>query len=186
MSQHLRPASTVDAGTWTYAVTSLHADTDEGIDNADDDDTYAQTDIAADDLELALSTGIDPTSALAHVLQWRARRAGVYFLSADLSIALYEGAVLIATSTSSHGDDYTSHTYTLSAAEANAITDYTNLRVRIRLVSHVGGAHLRVTAAELTIPGVEIHAAQRGAFQAPEVLGEIVSARAKGTAVGYC
>lgn len=187
MTQHLRPISTITAGAWTAIATTLHGDTDEGIDSPDDDTTYAETSTASSDMELRLAVGADPGTGLSHTIQWRARRHGVWFLSAELAVSLYEGATLRATAPSTFfGDFYTTESYTLTEAEANAITDYSNLRLRFQLVLDMGTAHVHITACELDIPSTEVHAARRGGFIAPTVLGQVVASRAKGAVSGYC
>lgn len=180
MTQHLRPISTISAGAWTASATTLHGDTDEGMDSPDDDGSYAEVDVDASDMELLLAPGVDPVSADAHQLQWRARRKYPWIQPAELTVSLYQGAALIATSTSYHVQTYSDGTYTLSAAEANAISDYTDLRIRVRLAIPIGSAHVHFTACELDVPSLTIHAGQRGTLLAPSVDGEVAQPIARG------
>ena len=180
MTQHLVPTSTVSGGAWTFSTTSLHQDTDEGIDAADDETTYAEVDTDGSDMELALSSATDPGTGLGHVLYWRARKHRVHFDVIYLQVALYQGAVLVATGSSTHGNTYTTVSYTLSTAEADAITNYADLRVRVRVTQPIGTAHLHLTAVELTVPSSTITASQRGEFASIDTLGQVTASRTRG------
>ena len=192
MSQYLRPISTVTAGSWTTSSASLHDAIDEGIDNADDDASYASESIENDDLEVKLSAGIDPLTDTLHVMYWRARRFGFYLLPVSSQAQLYQGSTLIATGTGSHSDTivgaskYTTASYTLTEAEASAITDYTDLRLRIRYTASIGTASMRLTAAELVIPSIDTRASQKATIAAPEVLGQVAQPIARGQSVEAC
>lgn len=186
MTQHLRPASTVTASSWTASSTTLHGDTDEGIDNADDAATYAQCLFDNTDMELALEEGTDPLTDTLHVLQWRARRAGAYFTDCQSQVELYEGATLIATGTGVHGGSYSTATYTLTSAEANAITDYTDLRVRVRFTNNMGAAHMHLTAIELDIPSISTKASQKATLVSVDSLGQVAQPIARGQSVEVC
>lgn len=185
MTQHLRPASTISAGGWTASSTTLHGDTDEGIDNADDAATYAQCLNDNDDMELALEEGTDPLTDSSHVLQWRAKRAGAYFLPCLSRVQLYQGATLIATGTGSHGD-YSTATYTLTSAEANAITDYTDLRVRVRFTNNMAAAHMHLTAIEFDIPSIDVKASQKSALASVDSIGQVSQPIARGQSIEAC
>ena len=180
MTQHLHPISTVSAGLWTANATTLHGDTDEGVDSPDDEATYAETDTDAQDMELLLEPGIDPLTGDGHVLQWRARQHGIGIGATELTVALYQGAGLIATGVASHTTTYSTASYLLTAAEANAITNYADLRVRVRVVLPSGTAHVHVTALELDIPSLDLHASQRGALVTPSSFGEVAQPLARG------
>jgi len=194
MSQYLRPISTVTAGSWTTSSASLHDAIDEGIDNADDDSSYASESIENDDLEVKLSAGIDPLTDTLHVMYWRARRFGFYLMPIMSQAQLYQGSTLIATGTGSHSDTisgsppskYSTASYTLTEAEASAITDYTDLRLRIRYTASVGTASMRLTAAELVIPSIDTRASQKAEIAAPEVLGQVAQPIARGQSVEVC
>lgn len=186
MTQYLRPISTVSAGAWTASSTTLHGDTDEGIDNADDAATYAQILNDNDDMELLLAPGTDPVTDTLHVIQWRAKRAGTYFIPCASRVQLYQGATLIATGTGSHGDSYSTATYTLSSAEANAISDYTDLRVRVRFTNNMGAAHMHLTAIEFDIPSVDTKASQKATLASPDSIGQVAQPLARGQSVEAC
>lgn len=180
MTQHLKPTSTITAGLWTASTSTLHDDTDEGVDSPDEDATYAGQDTELDVMELLLQAGVDPVSSAGHVMQWRARRHGAWYDVAYLTVELYQGATLIATGSSGHGTSYTTATYMLTSTEADAITDYTDLRMRVQLASSIGTAHLHLTALELTLPTLDTYASARAQLAAPETLGEIAAPAARG------
>lgn len=154
MTQYLRPSSTVAAGAWTFLATSLHGDTDEGVDAADDDLSYAECATEASTMELALDAGSVPTPGVAHMLRFRARRRGIHYDPGFLIVSLYLGAVLVATVPETGFDQtYLTAEYSLTTAEIAAISDYTDLRVRVVISQPIGVADLRVTALELSIDG---------------------------------
>jgi hypothetical protein len=71
------------------------------------------------------------------------------------TLSLYQGATLIAsgTPTVNNTTAYATITYTLSAAQADAITDYAALRLRLTVVISTGTARRgRVSALELETP----------------------------------
>ena len=82
--------------------------------------------------------------------------------------------------------EVTPHHLLLTEAEASAITDYTDLRLRIRYTASVGTASMRLTAAELVIPSIDTRASQKAEIAAPEVLGQVAQPIARGQAVEVC
>lgn len=80
--------------------------------------------------ETKVTSGSDPVSSVSHSFDYRVRvqSAGTY----SVTVGLYQGATLIASVVRTTGltTAYQSFTLTLSGAQADAITDYADLRLR--------------------------------------------------------
>lgn len=133
MAQFAGPDSDVAAGLWTTA--PLWSKLDEAA--ADDVDRIASPRPAVNhSCEVSLSDVIDPQSSAGHVIRCRARRVtgGVGTPpTVTLDFRLRQGAVTIGSAAQQSFVDADTNlwrdiSYTLSAAEADAITDYTDLR----------------------------------------------------------
>lgn len=131
--QYARPASTVsNAGSWVdqaAGTTNLHTTVDETtIDTAD----YIQSpsNPAAATIEFALGSLTDPASSDYHTYSIYARKPST---GAPLSqtVALYQGATLIRTDTVVLSTVFAQYDFTLTAGEADSITNYGDLRVRL-------------------------------------------------------
>jgi hypothetical protein len=91
---------------------------------------------------------VDPVASGNHVLCIRAKRVST---GGTLVVSLYQDTTLICTTTLTTITSLADYTYTLSAAEANAITDYTHLY--ILLVGGVSSSKYEyVTAVSLYTP----------------------------------
>lgn len=131
VSQYARPDSTVSA---TGNASTTSGDYYTVVDEVSPDDgDYFYSEAVAPygfDVELGLSNLTDPLDGESHVL--KARLAKLTSASATCNVYLYQGATQIAAmSTPTLTLSPTTYTYTLSAAEANAITDYTDLTIRV-------------------------------------------------------
>lgn len=166
-AQFARPASDVAAG--SYTPTPLWQQLDEAI--ADDDLTAVDSsnnpgEADGTGFEILLSALTDPQSSTGHTLRLRGRRNGGG-RTITINFRLYQGATPItaAQSFSDGADTYTTKTYTLLAAEADAITDYSNLRVRVWSTTAGGGpaSKARVTWIELEAPDAPPPAARNRA-----------------------
>lgn len=125
------------------------------------DSDYIYTSIEASNTKyfiLGLSGVKDPKSSSDHTLSYRTwcdASSGV-----TLSIALYQGAVSIksqnATLTAS---TWVAGSFTLSSGEADSITDYRNLRVRVTLVD--GGANETATTCRFSWGKLSVPNARR-------------------------
>lgn len=159
MAQFARPISDLDnTGVWT--TTPLWSDIDDG---ASPDGTVVVSDttpVVTEPFTVDLGTITDPTLSTGHILRIRwAKNAGGAG-SKTIRIELRQGytgegsqGTLIAT------DDYAINSTTLrtdattlSGAEADAITDYSDLQIRIMGVS--SNRALKVDFAELETPDV--------------------------------
>lgn len=133
MAQFGRPsADTVRTG-WTDEAAGT-TDIYTGIDEVSAEDTeYIKTPTppGANEFESLLTTLTDPLSSSTHVMRWRRRKQPASG-SADinLTVRLLEGATQrVSRSDTTIPGTFTDTSYTLSAGEADAITDYTNLRL---------------------------------------------------------
>lgn len=155
MAQFARPDSDVsNAGGW--APTPLWDQINEAT--ADDDTTKVTSGNnpgTADTFEVGLTDVTDPTDDTGHIIRFRHKQEGGARTS-EAKAQLYQGATLIAETTSvAPGTIWTTTSYTLAAVgEADQITDYTDLRIRV--VPNTTGtgspATHSVTWAELEVP----------------------------------
>lgn len=130
--QLARPDSDVSAGTWTPSSgVDLYAMLDETT-QSDADFIVSGADPNNDTFEVGLSNINDPVSSTGHILRYTYRKQSSAMGQVNLTVSLREGAgTQIATWT--HTDipaTVTLAEQTLSGAEADAITSYTDLRVR--------------------------------------------------------
>lgn len=127
----LRPASDVNAGLWTPSTgTTLYETVDE-ITPSDVDYMRSDDSPSASPATIGLQPGTDPSESSFHIVRYRYRKSGGG--TVNLNFALYEGATVRAQwSHTDVSDTYTTGEYVLSAAEADSITDYTTLRVRVQ------------------------------------------------------
>ena len=122
--QYARPASDVSAGAWTPSTgVNLYATLDE---SAADDADYDST-TSASTFTVALGSLTDPAVSTGHILSYR-----IQVTAGTLYVRILQGATTIATRTHSTSDAsaLTTFDYTLTGAEADSITDYTDLRVQ--------------------------------------------------------
>ena len=119
--QILRPASDITAGAWTpSAGGSLFGTINETPFN----DTTYNTTPSASTFEVKLGAATAPGVTTGHIARYRAQGTG------GLTVRLMQGATVIATNAPSITAAYQTFTFTLSGAEAAAITDYSDLRLR--------------------------------------------------------
>jgi hypothetical protein len=138
MTQYARPDSDVSAGSWVNQAGSgsnLYQSIDEA-DGENDSDYVISTDdsSSSDTMEVGLSDIPDPQSSSSHIVHYRAKGSdpsGSYGIP-SLTVSLRQGtSTEIATATnSSLTTSFVNYNFTLSSSEANAITDYSDLRIR--------------------------------------------------------
>ncbi|MEX2159372.1 MAG: hypothetical protein WEB04_08220, partial [Dehalococcoidia bacterium] len=151
--QFARPMADIATGGW--ATTPLWDKLDEVT--ADDATTEIQSsnDPISDPFEVQLSAVSDPSLSTGHILRYRVAQVGTK--TATVDVALYQGATLIASDIQQTlTTTYQTFTYTLSGAEADAITNYSDLRVRVT-ASATGAGDLTTALAtwiELEVPGL--------------------------------
>ena len=151
MAQFARPANDITTGNWTSA--PLYASIDE-TPYSDSDFITSARNASNDTFEVALSPVSDPVSSIGHILRIRIRASKA---NGSTSFALYQGAVLVASGTTgTHALTFSTFQYTLSAGEADAITDYSDLRIRV--VSTVSSnSYAYCSWAELEVPDPAVY-----------------------------
>lgn len=150
MAQYLRPSSDVAAGSWT--TTPLYAKVDEA--SYDDVDYISGPNRASSTCQLGLSSVTDPASSTGHILRVRAYLSNT---GLTLTFALYCGATLIKSwDPGITTGSFASYSYTLSAGEADAITNYGDLRFHCiqTYSSGTGTRRAYVSWVEMEVPNV--------------------------------
>lgn len=142
MAQFARPTTdTTNDGAWTDqggGSTNLFQTIDEST--ASDAD-YIRTALApsSDVYVTELTNLVDPLSSSGHIIRWRRGKDAASGATVNETVQLRQGytnegspGTLIATAVSAAAtpDSFTDTSYTLSGAEADAITDYTSLFLR--------------------------------------------------------
>lgn len=123
--QIIRPSSDVSAGLWLPSSgTDLFAMIDE---TPASDADYIYTLNAGAVCTIALQTATDPAVSAGHVVRYRLRGDG----TSGVEVALMQNTTVIATWTHDPAPaSFTDYAQTLSGAQADAITDYSQLRLR--------------------------------------------------------
>lgn len=156
MAQFARPDSNVTQTSFTNGFAAI----DEAT-ASDADFAYGANNTAAE-LEVGLSNVTDPASSSGHVFRYRIAKTNAGTVdgggnAVTVTVRLMQGTTQIATDTAKTADGtWTQYAYTLSAAEADAITDYTDLRLEF-VTSASGGSPANrrggaVSWAELEVP----------------------------------
>lgn len=174
------PIGTVSAGDWIpIGAATLHEAVDETVAALDIND-HIETDTTVA-CELSLLALPDPQSSSGHVLTWVTTLESVAFDVLPCRISLYQGATLVAQSDFDSDPSFPQTiSYTLSGPEADAITDYADLRVRLQALAtpaSVGALLQVIHAVELAIPqalglrvSTEAVLARAGATAVPDAL----------------
>lgn len=146
MAQYATPDADITDGAWLDEVGSavnlydgLTPDTPGAI-GAGDDTDYIESDLApsASACAFGLSNVEDPVSSTGHIMRWRRGKNAAGGSNINLTVELRQGytgegaqGTLINTfADNTIPDAFTTTSDTLSGAEADAITDYTDLQVR--------------------------------------------------------
>lgn len=169
MAQYALPSSTVsnDGAFSPSDGTSLHQVTDEGFGAGrgtgagPDGNTVVGTIDASPGhtYEVALSAVTDPAVSTGHVLRYRTAKSSTGGEDAIITVDLMQGATPITSGAIflnplADSATQTTYTYTLSGAEADAITDYSALSVRVTVVKTGSGPNrtTRDDTIELEVP----------------------------------
>ena len=133
MPTSLRPDSDVSDGGWTTDLggTSLYEAIDETSPGDGDYIRSSESPAAGDVAEVALPAATDPLSSVDHVVRYRYGKDAADGDAIDLIVRLVQGTTVIASWL--HEDiavGFTLAEQTLTAPEADAISDYGDLRVR--------------------------------------------------------
>lgn len=156
MAQFARPDSNVTQASFTGGF----AEIDEA--SPSDADFAWGTDNTAAELEVGLGNVTDPALSTGHTFRYRIAKTNDGVVdgagsSCTVTARLMQGATQIATDTAKTATGtWTQYAYTLSSGEADAITDYTDLRLEF-LTSASGGNPTNrrgaaVSWAELEVP----------------------------------
>jgi hypothetical protein len=127
MAQYGRPDVILSAGGWTGVVGSIG-------ESSPNDADYIESPTAPNDAQIckvSLSDVSDPLSSSNHVVRYRYAKNASGGAQIDLKVELRQGNTLIATSgwITDISNTVTAGSVTLSGAEADAITDYTDLQL---------------------------------------------------------
>lgn len=156
--QFARPDADTTVGVWTNeaaATTNLFASINEVTAN---DTTFVQSDTSATSGEIyqtTLSNVTDPLTSSNHILRWRYAKSSSAGRTIAITLYLLQGASLIISRTFTNiGSTYVQDNYILTAAEANSITDYSDLNIRLSAFqSGSGGSRTgRVSWIEFQVP----------------------------------
>lgn len=131
MAQIARPDEDIAVAGWTPTPVSpvtLFDKVDEAV--ADDND-YISSPVAptGDEVVLGLQTFVDPGSSVDHIVRYRIRKNQAGGAQINATARLLQTTTQIATWGHTNKDEvWTTFEQTLSAGEADAITDYAALR----------------------------------------------------------
>ncbi len=145
VSQKGKPTADSVVDDYWYALdetqTSLYEDVNEGRPDDADYLLYRNTTAAQYNVDFDIDSLTDPVSATEHYLRMRYRLARVNNTAYTLTCSLLEGGTIVdpaadpvtitVTGGTPDSDEWSEEELTLSAAQANAITDYTDLGIRV-------------------------------------------------------
>ena len=133
MAQFARPSADTVRTAWTDEAAGT-VDIYTGIDEVTAEDTeYIKTPTppGANEFETLLTTVQDPLSSANHVMRWRRRKQPASgSAQINLTVRLMEGATQRVTQSDTNlPGTFTDTSYTLSAGEADTISNYADLRL---------------------------------------------------------
>ena len=143
MTQYLRPSSDINTGWACSTGSARYALIDE--EEANDSD-YIDTSTLNQTQECKLSAGNTPNVRTGHSIKFRGRQTTV---TTGINIVLLQGTTTIKTQSQSFTSSYATYTVNLTEAEANNITNYTDLRLRFICNA---GCETRITWAVFEVP----------------------------------
>lgn len=148
MVQIARPNATNSAGGWTAGGT-LHGDTSDQSDS-----TYATGDSADTTMDVNLNSITDPVSSSGHVLRIRAQASGGGGGPERFDAGLYQNGsqVVFASGIVASRGSWTTHQYPLTAEQADSITNYGDLEVRVTINTLAAGETILVSNIEFEVP----------------------------------
>lgn len=99
---------------------------------SDVDFVKSPTPPGSNEYEFGLTNVTDPVSSTGHIMRWRRRKQPVGAAQQNLTVRLMQGVTQITSVADNNlPEAFTDTSYTLSGAEADAITDYPDLRVEL-------------------------------------------------------
>lgn len=132
MAQFARPEADITRTAWDEDDGTTTDIWDQIDESAFDDADYIKsaTPPGANEYETRLSDVTDPVSSSSHVMRWRRRKTPSAGAQINLTVRLLVGTTQITSQADTNiPTSFTTTTYTLSGAEADAITDYTDIRM---------------------------------------------------------
>lgn len=154
MTQYARPSSDITTTNWTRSTGAgtFASHIDEA--SADDAD-YIYTQTQGSGVEIKLGSVTDPAGNTSHTVNLRYYVAGSGGGERH-TVLLLQGGTTIATvvnnAAMSPRATWNAVTYTLTTGEADAITDYTDLRLRFTAATLGAGEEYRISWAEMNVP----------------------------------
>lgn len=140
MVQFSRPESTL---VYEWASSTAHLNIDEPASSPDGAYVSAGPTSYGDTLEVKLNTIVDPRTSTGHILRTRTYANSGSYITVGLTVYLMQGTTVIG-SQSYNSTGTQDHVWTLSAGQANSITDYSDLRVKV-IPYDAGGGTLYAT-----------------------------------------
>lgn len=170
MPQFARPdadLSRTNTVNQSSVTTNLFATIGEAVRDDSDFIRNSATSAQVATLRVSLNDVLDPQSSLGHIIRY-ARGCNSTAGMPKIKIDLYQGATLIASTGTVNitATAFETATYTLTAAEADAITNYSALEVLITLTagSSIGGGVARCSWLEFEVPDAGGGRARRRIF----------------------
>lgn len=158
MAQFSRPDNDDTIDVWSDeggGTTDIFQSIDEVTANDSDFVRSDTTPDAGEEYFAGMSTVIDPGVSTGHILRWRYHKDVAAGRTIQMRLILRDGSTTIVVRLFTNVSDIVAQdTYTLSTSEADSITDYSNLNVRIDAIRTGGGGPRRgqVTWVELEVP----------------------------------
>lgn len=134
MTQFARPSSDTTVGDWTTAPLWSKIDDTANDATADSDFISSPTNPNGTVTTIKLSSITDPQSSTGHVMRWRYSQDSAGGTAVTIAVELWQtggAAAIAATTVTTTGTAWTVGTLTLSTAQADSITDYTALELRV-------------------------------------------------------
>jgi len=152
MAQFGYPTSDITVGSWTnVGGPTSHWDCLNEVSYSDSDYIQANN-VTANVCEVQVNTLTDPVSSVNHIVHLRVQKAGSGTIT--LNVALVENTTVRATRSITLTTSWVDRSFTLTDAEADAITDYTNLRIRFTATCASSSRYVRVSWANVEVPDV--------------------------------
>ena len=132
MAQFARPSADTVNTAWTEDDGTTDALFGEIDESSFDDADYIKTATppGANEYETLLTSVTDPLSSSNHIMRWRRRKQPAGGAQINLTVRLMQGGTQITSQSDTNiPDSFATATYTLSGAEADAITNYADLRL---------------------------------------------------------
>lgn len=154
------PDSTVtNPGSWTDqagGAVNIHLTIDEAVSD-DTDYIKSPNSPAAAAVEFGLSNLADPSRDTGHYVDFRMRKSATGGDVLSLNVELRQGAVVKMASDvlTPVPDEWTDYTLALSPAQAQSISDYTDLRLRFgaNVITAIAARNVQISWAQLRVVG---------------------------------